>query len=311
MRETLTWAGFFLLSLAGAPLLVGIIAKVKAFFAGRCGVRLCQQYCDLAKLARKNAVYSSATSGVFRLAPALMLGAVLGAALLMPFAMRSSPLTFAGDVVLFFYLLGLGRFALVLGALDTGSSFEGMGASREMQFAALAEMVIFAILGFLVLLTGRNTVSAMLNGFGVSLWGQNLSAILLAAGAFFVVLLMENGRVPCDDPETHLELTMIHEAMILDYSGLDLAMILYASNLKLWLFASFLTLLALPVDPSRGFWLDGLFYLAGVLVVTLAVGVAESIMARYRFLKVPQLLIGALTVVLTAVTLLVIFKRGF
>ena len=214
--------------------------------------------------------------------------------------MNHSPFAFSGDILLFIYLLGFSRASTVLGALDTGSSFEGMGASREVQFSALAEGAFLCIAGFLVVLTGSFTLSGQLNGFDSTAWIHSGTSMLLISLAFFLV--------PFDDPETHLELTMIHEAMILDYGGPDLALVLYGSALKLWLLASFLVMLVLPLEAFAG-PLNMLLYFCAVFLTALLIGLVESVMARFRFLKVPQLLSGALCISIVAIIFMLVFER--
>ena len=290
-------------------MLPGIINKVKAFFAGRKGPSVFQLYYDILKLLKKDVVYSTTAGFLLKAAPGIALAATVMAAFYLPFGMKCSPVAFAGDMFFFFYLLGIARFATVLGALDTGSSFEGMGASREVQFSELAEMAIFGGLGFLVLLTREFSLSAMLAGSELAVKNGHLTSVLLIAFAFFIILLVENCRVPFDDPDTHLELTMIHEAMILDYGGPDLAMIFYGAALKLYLFASLIVMLILPEAVGTSFC-GILITIAGVFVVTILVGIVESGMARFRFLKVPQMLAGALGAVILAVVCLLFFEKG-
>ena len=299
------WLIWFAAGLICAPVLPGVINKVKAFFAGRKGPSVFQLYYDLAKLLRKESIVSTTSGGVIALAPYIILATLLGAALFLPYGAVRSPFTFTGDIILFFYLLGTSRVAMIFGALDTGSAFEGMGSSREAHFAALAEAAVFAVIAFLVLMTGRCETD-MLTFAGLS-GNMYMISLLLCAGAFFVILLVENCRVPADDPDTHLELTMIHEAMVLDYAGPDLAVIFYAGALKLWLFISFFVMLLMPAGKWSLIEYSSVFT-AGVVLTTVAVGCAESCMARYRFLKVPQMLIGALCTVLLAVFFLVFFE---
>lgn len=301
------WGGGVVLSLLLCPLLPGVINKVKAFFAGRKGPRLFQLYYDLSKLVRKEGVFSSTSAGVIRLMPLCVPAALLCAMLFLPSALCNSPLAFSGDVLLFFYLLGFARVATVLGALDTGSSFEGMGASREIQFSVFSEMVLFGAAVFFVMLSGAFSLSGMLNSMGPAAWTVSGTSLLLVGGALFIVMLAECCRVPFDDPETHLELTMIHEAMILDVGGPDLALIQYSAALKLWIFASFLVTALLPAGCFAG--LNGVpVYFCGVFLTAGAVGCVESVMARFRFLKVPQMLLAALCLVLIAVVLLLVFE---
>ena len=304
--QTGCWAVSALLSLLLAPLLPGIINRVKAFFAGRRGPSFFQLYYDIAKLLKKGCVYSSTSTRILRLTPAAGLAALLAGVLLMPFGMNSSPVAFTGDILLFIYLLGFSRISGVLAALDTGSSFEGMGASREMQFSALAEGAFLAVTGFLVILTGKFSLTETLNGFTFGAWSYSGTAMLLIAAAFFLVMLAEACRVPFDDPETHLELTMIHEAMILDYGGPDLALILYGASLKLWLLASFFVLLILPCGMTST-WLNTAIYFVSVGFTAVMIGVVESVMARFRFLKVPQFINAATALAVLAIIFMIVF----
>jgi formate hydrogenlyase subunit 4 len=282
-----------------APLLGGIINRIKAFFAGRRGQPLLQGYHDLAKLLQKRPVYSRSTSTVFRMAPALVLSALVLATAMIPWGRLPAPLSFSGDFILLGYLLGMARFAMVLAALDTGSSFEGMGASREVQFAALCEPTFFLGLLLLVIQSGRAGLSDIAAGIGSETWRSAPALLFLLVCAWMVLLLAENARIPVDDPNTHLELTMIHEVMILDHSGPDLGIMLYAASLKLWLFSALLANLVLPWRPHNPWLQMGLFLLAMVLVAGV-VGVAESVMARMRLVRVGKLLIGSAALVATA-----------
>ena len=205
--------------LLGAPLLLGIIGRVKAVFAGRTGPPLLQPYRDLLRLARKGAVFSRTATWVFRAGPAVALAATLCAGLLLPMGAPAAAIRFAGDFILFAYLLGLARFATILAALDTGSSFEGMGAAREATFSAVAEPALFLGLVSLVRSTRSFDLSHMLGRQLQPVWWTDAPALLLVALALFAVALAENARVPVDDPATHLELTMVHEVMVLDHSG--------------------------------------------------------------------------------------------
>ena len=284
-----------------SPLLIGVINRVKAKFAGRKGPPLLQPYCDLIKLSRKGSVYSTTTSWVFRMGPVLGLGAMLIAVLMLPSGGTRGLLSFAGDFVLAAYLLGLGRFAMMTAALDTGSAFEGMGASREAQFAIIAEMVF--LLGIAALAIGTKEIS--LSAIFSQLWSSSSVSpgpvAFLLAFAFLLVLLAENARIPVDDPNTHLELTMIHEVMVLDHGGVDLALIEYGASLKLWFFAELLVGIANPF--RSGLWLaDMAVNTVAVFAVAALVGIIESAMARLRLLHVPQMLVVALS--LTVASLL-------
>ena len=270
------------------PLLLGVITKTKAWFGGRVGAPLLQPYYDLAKLMRRGLVLSSTTTWIFRAGPVITLATVLLAGLLIPISGFNAPIAFTGDLILFAYLLGLARFVTVVAALDTGSSFEGMGASREVFFSMLAEPALFLSLAVVASQTHSLCLSEMLPKVAAS--GP---ALALVAAALFVVLLCENSRIPFDDPDTHLELTMIHEVMILDHSGPELAYILYGAALKLWVLAAVLVGIVMPAGLYSSRWAELPMTLGGMLALSLLVGVVESTTARVRLLRVPQLLTGA------------------
>jgi formate hydrogenlyase subunit 4 len=281
-----------LVAVAAPPLLLGVINKVKAGFAGRVGPPLLQPYYDVLKLMRKGSVFSTTTTWVFRAGPVVTLATTLFAALLIPLAGPLAPISFTGDLVLLAYLFGLGRFFTAAAAMDTGSSFEGMGAAREVTFACLAEPAFF--LGLVVLAKSAGSLR-LADLLGVSLWanwGTAGAALALVLAGWFIVLLAENCRIPFDDPNTHLELTMIHEVMVLDHSGPALGMILYGAAVKLFVFAALLVRLALPVASGNP-WADWPLFLAGLLAVAAIVGVVESVMARLRLVHVPTLLVAA------------------
>jgi formate hydrogenlyase subunit 4 len=293
-----------LVALALPPLLLGVIAKTKALFAGRVGPPLFQPYYDLIKLFQKGSVISTTTTWVFRAGPVVGLVTTAIALLLVPLASSSGPISFTGDLIVLAYLLGLGRFFTALAALDTGSAFEGMGAAREVTFACLAEPAFF--LGLLVLakLSGSLQLAGMLGSTLAPHWltaGASLALVLLS---WFIVLLAENSRIPFDDPNTHLELTMIHEVMVLDHSGPALGMILYGVALKLFVFGALVVRLAFPVATGI-LWLDWPIFLAGMLVIAVAVGIVESSMARLRLTHVPVLLVAACLLSAFGVVLLV------
>lgn len=275
-----------------APLLLGLINRTKAFFAGRNGAPLLQSYFDLAKLLRKGAVYSRTTTWIFRAAPVVGLVSMAVVLALLPVTGTHALVSFSGDLILFAYALGLARFFTVAAALDTGSSFEGMGASREVCFSALAEPALIIGLATLATATRSLSLTAMFSTAGMSAWIASGPALLLVVAALFIVLLAENSRIPVDDPKTHLELTMIHEVMILDYSGPDLALILYGAALKFWALGALIVNLALSPFELSG--IAGLMaFTCGMLILSVAVGVVESITARINLLKVPLLLVTA------------------
>ncbi len=293
------------LAIALAPLLVGVIHRTKAVFAGRVGQPLFQLYYDLWKLIHKGAVYSKTTTWVFRSGPIITLSAILLALTVIPFGSWGGALRFPGDLLLLVYLLGLARVFTVLAALDTGSSFEGMGASREVLFSALAEPALLLGLAALARKTSSLSLSEMHLGLA-ALWAHSALVIALVIAALMVVLLAENSRIPVDDPNTHLELTMIHEVMVLDHGGPDFAFIQSGAALKLWIFCSLLVGLMVP---RTGYALvDAIFSLAGVFALAVVVGVVESTMARLRLVRVPQLLIGAAA--LSALALVLVYGEA-
>ncbi|HEY3309065.1 MAG TPA: NADH-quinone oxidoreductase subunit H [Desulfuromonadaceae bacterium] len=274
------------------PLMLGVINRTKALFAGRTGAPFLQPYYDLFRLLAKGTVFSRTTTWVFRAGPIVTLAATLAASLLIPLGNHLPPISFNGDMILFVYLLVLGRFFTTIAALDTGSSFEGMGASREVTFSCLAEPVVFIALMTLSRLSGSLSLSGILTHSSIALWRTSGAALILLAGGLFIVLLAENSRIPFDDPTTHLELTMIHEVMVLDHSGPGLSMVLYGAAVKLYVLGAFFLQVLLPfrvADPLLGWllFIGSMFFLAGMI------GVVESVMARLRLPRVPQMLLSA------------------
>ena len=281
-----------LLALLLSPLLLGVINRTKAIFAGRNGQPVLQVYYDLSKLLQKGVVYSRTTTWIFRAAPILGLAVVLVTLTLVPLGSLKAINGFPGDLILLAYLFGLMRLFTVLAALDTGSSFEGMGASREVTFAAFAEPALLLGLAALAKLTGMISLSPMLSSIDGAMWRSHSPVLALVAVSLLIVFLAENARIPVDDPTTHLELTMIHEVMVLDHSGPDLGFILYGSVLKLWVLGTILAGIVIPVNTGLA-WVDIGAGVAGLFLLAVVVGVIESIMARLRLLRVHQLLLGA------------------
>lgn len=301
IESILLWA-FALLT---APLFAGLIFKVKAFFGGRKGSPLLINYYTLIKLLKKGSVYSTSTTFIFKLGPVVSLGAAATALLFLPIAGHPPVLSFNGDVIFILYLLGLARFFTIAAAMDTASPFEGMGAAREAYFPIICEASMFMILILFYRLTGDLNLAAYFSGaqpFGF--WQTAGSPMLFIVIAFFIILLTENARVPVDDPATHLELTMIHEVMVLDHSGPDFGFIEMGSFLKMFFYSSIVTRLILPFELSHPALNLGLFSL-GLLMVYTAVGVTESVMARYRMDRVPKFVLTsfALAFFATVITL--------
>jgi formate hydrogenlyase subunit 4 len=277
------------LLLAMPPLLPGLINKTKAFFAGRKGPPLLQPYFDIYKLLRKGMVISSTTTWIFQAAPVVTLAATLLAGMLVPFGPFAAPVAFTGDLILFVYLFGLARFFTTSAALDTGSSFEGMGAAREVTFACLSEAAVLLGLLVLVRLSGSFSLTPMLLA---PLAHRPEAPVLLAAAGLFVVLLAENARIPVDDPNTHLELTMIHEVMVLDHSGPLLGLINYGSAIKLFVLSALVLHLLVPFQIGIPM-ADWVLFILEMIAMAGVIGTVESFMARLQMRHVPTLLAAA------------------
>lgn len=294
-----------LLLLVMPPLLLGVINKTKAAFAGRVGAPYLQPYYDLAKLFRKGSVFSSTTTWIFRAGPVVTLAATLLAALLVPLGNHPAIISFNGDMILFAYLFGLARFFTTSAALDTGSPFEGMGAAREVTFACLVEPTLFFILITLARMSKSLSLTPMLIYPSPAVWAGAGASLLLLVGALFIALLAENCRIPFDDPNTHLELTMIHEVMVLDHSGPAFGLILYGAALKLFVLGAVFVNLALPFKTGN-LLIDWVVFVAAMLFLAVLIGVVESVMARLRLVRIPQLLVAA--TILSAFAMLLIVR---
>ena len=307
MTQALALAAGQALTIAlGAPLLVGTLRTLKARLVGRRGPAPWQPFLDLGKLLGKTPVVSDTTSWVFRVTPYVLVAATLVAAMAAPVLTTRPPLAFAG-IILLMSLFLLGTFFLALAGLDAGSAFGGMGSSREVAVAALAEPTV--ILAVFALSLHANTTN--LGGVVEHVAGDPLMAVnpahLLAFAAFFIVMLAETGRLPVDNPATHLELTMIHEAMVLEYSGRWLALVEWASAMKLLLFLTLLANLFFPWGvPALVAPLPlalGLLALAGKLaILTAALALLETSIAKLRLFRVPELLSASFALALLSVT---------
>ena len=270
-----------LIILLFAPFLVlGVIKKTKAFWAGRKGVSLFQPWWDFVKLMKKDSVVSDTTTWIFKFTPILIFATTLFAGLFVPMLGGSSVINMQGGFILFAYLLGLGKFFALLSAMDTGSSFEGMGASREACFITIVEPAFFIIMASLIALSGNYTFESLfliLESAG----GLGILIMILAVLALVVMLLTECCRVPVDDPTTHLELTMIHEVMILDNSGQDLGLITWAAGIKMVILESLIAALLIPTH-LLGSGYSALAYVVALFVIAVFVGTLESAIARLR-----------------------------
>lgn len=285
-----------------SPLLLGVINRTKAVFAGRKGAPLLQPYWDLGRLWRKDFVFSRTTTWVFLAGPVAGLTVPVLASLMIPFGALAAPVSFPGDLILFVYLFALARFFTATAALDTGSSFEGMGAAREVTFSCLAEPTILLAFVVLARLTGGLSLNQMLGPDLAGAWSTTGAPLGLITVCLVVVLMAENSRIPFDDPNTHLELTMIHEVMVLDHSGPALGMILYGAAMKLLVLGAIVVRLVLPLETGS-WWLDTLIFMGGLLGLAVLTGVIESTMARLPLVRIPQILIGTSLVAVFAVVL--------
>lgn len=282
--------------LAVSPFIVGLIRKVKARLQLRRGASVFQPYADLAKLFRKQPVVSTATSWIFTATPYLVFASTLAAGLLVPVFTSRIPLSFAGNIIALVYLLALGTFFLILAGLDAGSAFGGMGSSREAIVASLTEPAMIMSIFAIALTAGSTNLSTIVHKTAL-LEGivTDPSPHLMALAALFIVAIAETGRVPVDNPATHLELTMIHEAMILEYSGRYLALVEWAAGLKLLVFLTLIVNVFAPwgiateMEPvALGVGL--LAYLAKVSGLAVAIGVLESMFAKLRLFRVTEFL---------------------
>jgi formate hydrogenlyase subunit 4 len=298
------------LLLALAPLISGCIRNWKARLQNRRGPRVVQPYFDLIKFLRKDMVISEHTSWVFSAAPYVVFITALLVGLMVPMVTVSVPLSLFGGVLAVVGLLALGRFFMALGGLDPASAFGGMGSSREMTIAAIAEPALMLAIFTVAITVGSTDFSHIVASAQQSGWDMLNPAHLMAFAALFIVLLAETGRIPVDNPATHLELTMIHEAMLLEYSGRYLALMEWGASIKQLVLMAILVNIFLPVglaaDGSAAALGLGLaFFLGKILVLSAAVVLVETVNAKLRLFRVPDLLSAAF--VLAAMALLSTF----
>jgi formate hydrogenlyase subunit 4 len=277
----------------------GIINKVRAMLCGRKGPSIFQSLLDIIKLFRKGAVFSSTSTYITQIAPSIYFTSVLFAMLMVPLIGHSSILSFQGDFVFFAYILALGKCMLILSALDAGSPFQGMGANREALFSLLAEPAFFVLWGSLAMLTGQASFADIYTNLH---FGSDVSLLLggMAAYILIQIAMVENCRLPVDDPRTHLELTMTHEVMVLDFSGFDLALVNLTTAFK---FAMYGTLIAnFFINPTWEWYYIWLTYLAIQIAFAILIAISESFRARARMKRNPQLIFS-----LTSISILVFF----
>lgn len=260
-------------------LTAGIIKKTKAFWGGRKGASILQPFYDFVKLMKKDFVISQTTSNVFKIAPVVSIVSVLFASLFIPLATGTAMLNITGGIIIFAYTLSLGKFFALISAMDTGSSFEGMGASREACFTSIVEPAFFITVASIMALNGNYTFSSLQNIL-YNAGSYGLLIIIFAVVVLFLMILIEGSRVPVDDPATHLELTMIHEVMILDNSGSDLAFFTWANSIKMLLISSLIAYMIIPQNITD--WAYLICYLAIIFIISVLIGTVESGMARIR-----------------------------
>lgn len=287
----------FILIVAASLFFTGIIVRTKSVFSGRKGPGIFQPMKDIWRLFRKGSVYSKTSSFIFQMAPSVYFASVLIAIAMIPFGSQPGLISFKGDFVFFAYILGLGKFFMIIAALDTGSSFEGMGASREALYSLLAEPAFFILMGSFALLTGHTSFQEI---FGSLHFGSYISYAVGVLAGFVITLitLIENSRMPIDDPKTHLELTMVHEVMILDNSGFDLGLILQAVNLKFAMYGGLIANFFLT--PGSELYFSIPIFIATQILFAVVIGFIESFMARFRMNHNPQYIFT-----LTSVSLLI------
>lgn len=300
------------------PFFVGLIVKLKAKAVGRKGPPVLQSYYDLFRLCRKGATYSTTTGPVFRMGPLIVVASCFVTGLMMPIGGLPATLHFSGDLIVVAYILALGRVAIVLAALDTGSAFEGMGASREISFASLAEPTMFLILISLGLLGHADphdygvewSMTGTLAQMDLITWAHYGPALLPLSFALFMILILETCRIPFDDPTTHLELTMIHEVMILDHSGPDLALMEYGAAMKLMILSSLLGRIVLPHHFDNTLLNVGMF-LIKVTSISVCITMVEVSMARLKMKQIPGILLGALILAALSVVVMLVEMGEF
>lgn len=277
-----------ILIIAASFVFQGIIIRTKSLASGRMGPGIMQPMKDIWKLLRKGSVYSETTSFIFKLAPVIYFSSVVMAILFIPFGNQKGVLSFDGDFVFFAYVLALGKFFSIIGALDTGSSFEGMGAAREALYSMLIEPAFFLVMGSFALLTGYTSFAGI---FSALHFGSYISYAIgvLASGVILALALIENSRMPVDDPKTHLELTMVHEVMILDNSGFDLGLILQAVNLKFAMYGALVANLFLTREYELYYSIP--IFIGVHVIMAITIGILESFWARFRMNHNPQFIL--------------------
>lgn len=314
LQTVLLVAAQVIVLLTVSPILVGLIRKVKARLQCRQGASIFQPYSDLAKLFRKQPVVSSTTSWIFTATPYILFSSTLAAGLLVPTFASQTPLNIAGGIILLVYFLALGTFFLILAGIDAGSAFGGMGSSREAIVASLTEPAMILSIFAVALTAGSTNISTIVHKTAL-FEGIVTDPVphLMAMAALCIVAIAETGRVPVDNPATHLELTMIHEAMVLEYSGRYLALIEWAAALKLVVFLSLIANVFAPwgiattLTPAA-MGIGFVAYLLKISGLAVLIGILESMIAKLRLFRVPELLGAAFILALLGVVFFYIMR---
>lgn len=291
LNELIQGAVSLFFILIAAPIFAGIVNKQKALFVGKVGAPVFQPYYELIKLFRKETINASDSSFISTFSPLINFSTVVLAAAILPIGFWKPLISFEGDIILFAYLLGLARFFQILAAMDIGSSFEGMGASREALFAVFAEPIFFFTVGSIAFVSGHTSM----NDIFLSVKLNNITVIVfvvVCSISSFILAVTECSRMPIDDPNTHLELTMIHEVMILDNSGTDLFFYQFSSYIKLFIYSVILTSFFYPFSVSN-YWLALLIFLVVMFFISTALALTETITSRFKMKSIPQYLLFA------------------
>jgi formate hydrogenlyase subunit 4 len=297
----------FILILVSAFFFPGIILRTKSIISGRRGPGILQPVRDIRVLLKKGSVFSRTTGIIFQIAPAITLASILCCILLIPFANQGAIISFEGDFVLFSYLLAFGKFFAIIAALDTGSSFEGMGANREAFFSMLLEPAFFILLATFAMLTGYTSFTDIFSHFYLSGNHYELIYSIIGFYLFIQIAMIENSRLPVDDPKTHLELTMMHEVMILDNSGFDKALIHIGTYLKFGIYGALMFNVLVPAGWN--IYLQAGLFLAVQVIFPLIIGLLESFRARNKMDKNPKFILSLSAISLIAFVIVLILTE--
>ena len=294
----------FVLILIAAFFFPGVIVRTKSIASGRRGPGILQPVREIGILLKKGSVFSNTSGIIFQIAPVITLSCIICALLVIPFANQNALISFDGDFIFFSYLLALGKFFAIIAALDTGSSFEGMGANREVFFSMLVEPAFFILLATFAMFTGYTSFSDIFSNFFIT--GSHYVFIYSIIGFFLFIqtAMIENSRLPVDDPKTHLELTMIHEVMILDNSGFDKAMIHIGSYLKFAVYGALIYNVIVPAGWN--IFLQAALFLAVQVTFAVIIGLIESFRARNKMNKNPKFILSLSAIALISFVIVLI-----